>query len=71
MIIFLKQNGIQANLGAQAVHMMTFFKQKYKYQSQDFRNSSIAYKHGLALPMGDQLSQGDVEEIGRIINLFS
>ena len=67
---FLNQHGIQSNFGAQALHRMSFFKEKYKYVPGDFRNSSIAYEHGLALPMGDHLCRRDIEEIGRVLKSF-
>lgn len=70
LIKFFNQHDIQANLGAQALHMMAFFREKYQYESRDFRNSSIAYKHGLALPMGDHLCRGDIEEIRRVLELY-
>lgn len=47
----LKENGIETNLGAYAIHNQKYYKEKYQYDDIEFRNSILAYKQGLALPL--------------------
>ncbi|WLR50588.1 DegT/DnrJ/EryC1/StrS family aminotransferase [Bacillus tianshenii] len=59
----LKDKGIESNLGAQAVHLMYHYKNKYSYIPRDFPNASRLYQNGLALPLHPQLSEEDVNYI--------
>lgn len=56
----LKENGIETNLGAQALHCLTYYKEKYCLEENDYPNAAIAYKQGLALPVGNYLTEKDV-----------
>ena len=44
----LKENGIETNLGAQALPCLTYYKNKYNLRKNDFPNALKAYKKGLA-----------------------
>lgn len=58
----LKKYDIETNLGAQSIHCLDFYKNKYPQMAQR-HNGNIAerlYKYGLALPFHQNLSQNDV-----------
>lgn len=59
-IATLKTKGIETNLGAHALNYLTYYKKKYKYKVKDFPYASVAYKQGLALPMGDHLKGKEI-----------
>jgi len=59
----LKEKGIQSNIGAQAIHMLTYYREKYSFDSTDFPFAEAAYKSGLALPIGHHVSESDVAYI--------
>lgn len=63
----LKQAGIETNLGAQALHCLAYYSQKYGYRPDDFPNAATAYTSGLALPMGWHLSDKEIETVARAI----
>nr|WP_242851563.1 DegT/DnrJ/EryC1/StrS family aminotransferase [Clostridium sp. DMHC 10] len=56
----LKENGVESNLGAYAVHCQSYYRNKYKLNDENFQNSLYSYKKGLALPMYYEL---DLKEI--------
>jgi perosamine synthetase len=59
----LKAYGIEANLGAQALHVLPFYKRKYDYGPSDFPRAFKAWRQGLALPMGPHLSNENIDYI--------
>ena len=63
LIVNLHENGVQTNFGAHALHCLTYFREKYNYEDNNFPVARQAYKKGLALPIGDHLKNGDIEFI--------
>ncbi|NOQ21693.1 MAG: aminotransferase class I/II-fold pyridoxal phosphate-dependent enzyme [Candidatus Aegiribacteria sp.] len=63
LIVNLRDNGVQTNFGAHALHCLTYFREKYGYEDIDFPISKQAYKNGLALPLGDHLKNEDIKFI--------
>ncbi len=59
LIVRLKENGIETNYGAYALNALTYYKEKYGYKESDCPGAYRAYKHGLALPMGNHVSEDD------------
>jgi perosamine synthetase len=59
----LKSRQIETNLGAQAIHMLSFYRKKYGYKTDDFPNAARAYKSGLALPIGHHVNKDDLDYI--------
>jgi Predicted pyridoxal phosphate-dependent enzyme apparently involved in regulation of cell wall biogenesis len=51
----LKDNGVETNFGAYAVHKEFYYREKYGYNSCHFKNSLIANKSGLALPLHTEM----------------
>jgi dTDP-4-amino-4,6-dideoxygalactose transaminase len=55
--------GIQTNLGAQAIHMLSYYAHKYSYSPDDFPNARKAYIQGLALPIGHHINHENIDFI--------
>jgi len=56
----LLTQGIQSNLGAQAIPCLTYYREKYHYLETDFPNAVSAFTHGLVLPLGPHLTENDI-----------
>ena len=67
-ISHLKSNGIETNLGAQGLHLLPFYKNKYEYAASDFPQASRAFQHGLALPIGAHVAEGDIDFIAETMD---
>ena len=61
----LRGKGVETNLGAQALHCLTFFAEKYGYQPNDYPNAKSAYESGLALPLGNHLKKNETEKYAK------
>lgn len=48
----------------QPVPRMTYYKNKYGYNSEKFKNAEILSDHSIALPVGPHLSKQDMQTIG-------
>lgn len=59
----LKEEGVEANLGAQALHVLPFYRAKYKYDPSDYPQALQACRQGLALPVGSHLSGDNIDYI--------
>jgi perosamine synthetase len=59
----LKLAGIETNLGAQALHCLSFYRKKYRYTESRFPNAARAYRQGLALPMSQALRESDIRTV--------
>lgn len=60
IITELKNKGIQANLGAQALHELSYFKNKYHFSKNDFPIASELYHQGLVLPLYGKLNEEQI-----------
>lgn len=67
----LREQGIECNYGAYPLHSLTYYKQKYSYNSSEFINSLIAFKQGIALPLHSRLSNSDVQYVIDKMNLLT
>ncbi len=67
----LRTKGIECNIGAQALHVLQYYKNKYQFEPDNFPNAYKAYTQGLALPLGQHLESDDIpyicNELKRII----
>ncbi|WP_203363281.1 DegT/DnrJ/EryC1/StrS aminotransferase family protein [Bacillus sp. REN10] len=63
----LKDAGIETNLGAQAIHMLAYYKEKFNYNDKDYPNANASYQQGLAFPLHPELTK---QEIHYVINEF-
>lgn len=51
IMLYLEKNNIQTRQGTHAVHMLDYYKQKYRFRDKDFKNACIADKHSISLPL--------------------
>lgn len=65
LISYLNEKGVQTNYGANALHCLTYYKEKYGYEGNDFPVARQAYENGLALPCGNHLKNGDIDFVAR------
>ncbi len=71
LMVYLLGNGVQSNYGAQCMPCMTYYKNKYKHNSEiKFPNAYKAYSCGLAIPLYENLSIEEVEYIINLLNKF-
>ncbi len=59
----LREEGVEAALGAQALHILPFYKARYGYVPSDYPQALRACRQGLALPVGSHLNGEDVDAI--------
>ena len=68
----LAARGVQANLGAQALHRLRYYHTRYKRTDADYPISSQLYDCGLVLPLYGKLEEKDIKtvskELKKIIN---
>lgn len=55
----LRASGIETNLGAHALNCLTYFRRKYGFDEQAYPNASVAWRSGLALPLGGHCRPDD------------
>jgi dTDP-4-amino-4,6-dideoxygalactose transaminase len=67
LIVKLKENGIETNYGAYALNALTYYREKYGYKDSDCPGAYRAYKHGLALPMGNHISEDDARFVAAAV----
>lgn len=71
LMAYLKKHNVFCNYGAQCIPAMTFYKGKYNLDVQNkYVNSYRAYTDGLALPLGELLTEIEVRCISKLINDF-
>jgi perosamine synthetase len=68
------KNGIQSNLGAQALSSLDYYKNKYEFLISDYPVSTMLYNSGLVLPLYGKLKSTDIvfiaETLKSIINNY-
>jgi len=68
---YLRKNNIEVNIGAQAIHILQYFAEKYHAKAKDHKEAIQAFHYGLAFPIGSHISNEDVLTITRLINHYS
>lgn len=68
MISKLKKYGIETNYGAYAINTLSYYKKKYRFNNSEYQNSFIAFKQGLALPIGKHVGKKEINFIVSKIN---
>jgi perosamine synthetase len=59
LISELKSKGIETNLGAQALHMLKYYKEKYDYSKQEYLVAAELFEQGLAIPLHSHMKKTD------------
>lgn len=70
LIAYLKREGVETNIGAQAIHCIGYYKNRYCYRAHDYPNAATAFTQGLALPMGTHITEDDVKSIAAKLASF-
>ena len=63
----LKRFAIESNFGAHALHVIPYYKERYSYSDKDFPNALLAYRQGLALPIGPHITIKKVNYICKML----
>jgi dTDP-4-amino-4,6-dideoxygalactose transaminase len=63
----MAENGVETNLGAQALHQLAFFKNRYGFKADDFKAASLFFRKGLVLPLYGKLSRDDIHFISQTL----
>jgi dTDP-4-amino-4,6-dideoxygalactose transaminase len=63
VITALGEKGVQANLGAQAINCLSYYRGKYGWGPDTCPVATRLYSHGLALPLHGQMVEGDVLQV--------
>jgi perosamine synthetase len=63
LIRHLKEQGVETILGAQALHILPYYKTKYGYAPSDYPQALRAFRQGLALPMGSHVTGDNIDTI--------
>ncbi len=63
LIKCLRESEIETNVGAYALHMLTYYKKKYSFIDEDYPNSYRLYRSGLVLPLYGKLSEKEVDYV--------
>lgn len=57
------ESDIETNIGAQAVTELSYYKSKYNLYTWSYANAITAYNQGIALPIGNHLTQKQLDHI--------
>ncbi len=58
---------IETNIGAQAIHMLAYYKEKYGYNEEEFPVAHKLYKNGLALPLYSELQLQEIQYVSKTL----
>ena len=59
----LRDRGIETNVGAYALHILEYFRQKYGHHLSKFPCARLLHEQGLVLPIYGKLKKKDIEFI--------
>ena len=63
VIIALGKRGVQANLGAQAINCLSYYRDKYAWGPESCPVAARLYSHGLALPLHGGMDETHVRQV--------
>lgn len=68
----LREQGVGCNYGAQCMPAQQYFLRKYGYDAPNqFPNAFRAWTRGLAIPLYEKLSAGEIRRIAQILNTLT
>ncbi len=59
----LSELGVESTVGGYAIHMLSYYKDKYNYSSEDFPNAKYLHKHSFATPIYNGMKDEDIEYV--------
>jgi dTDP-4-amino-4,6-dideoxygalactose transaminase len=71
LMVYLKENGVLTNYGAQCIPATKFYKEKYSIDAEkNYPNAYEAYTCGLAIPLYEKLTEKQIKYISKLLNNF-
>jgi len=64
---FLKNEGIEVNIGTYALHILTYYSKKYGYSPEDYPNAYELYTKSIALPFYNEISETEIRHVVEIL----
>lgn len=68
LIGMLREKNIETNLGAQALHVLAYYRDRYAFAPDDLPNALRLYQSGLVLPLYGKLDVADIEYVSETIS---
>jgi len=59
----LQQKGIATRPGTHAVHMLSFYKEKYGIQAEDFPGAKACDENTMAIPLHNKMVKEDFDYV--------
>lgn len=63
----LEKEGIATRPGTHAIHLLSFYAQKFEIKQSDFPNSKIADETTMAIPLHNRLTRDDQDRVIRAL----
>ncbi len=63
----LDHAGVESTLGAYALHMQPYYRRKYGLDASRFPNSRMAFRHSLALPIHQHMTETDARTVANVL----
>ena len=63
----LDKKGVSTRPGTQAVHMLHYYKKKYKIKDKDLSNSKYCYENTMAIPLYNGITKRELSFIVKCI----
>jgi len=60
---YLHKAGIEASVGAYALHLLTFYRAKYGFPPPEYSNAEELFLRGIALPFYNGITEQQVQEV--------
>jgi perosamine synthetase len=67
----LLTKGVQTRPGTQALHMLTYYAQRYNLKPEDYPGTEFVFKQSVALPMHNQLTTTDQKRVIEVIRALA
>lgn len=64
---YLQSKGISTRPGTHAVHMLTYYQEKYGFRPKDFPGAMNANNHSMAIPLHNRMEEEDYHYVVDII----
>jgi dTDP-4-amino-4,6-dideoxygalactose transaminase len=67
LIATLRERGVETNLGAQAIHCLAHYRERYGWDRDAFPVAAELYERGLALPLFAGLRPDEVDRVAELL----
>ena len=63
----LQEKGVSTRPGTHAVHMLSYYRNKYKHKASDFPGAALANDCSMAIPLHNRMSPEDYQYVVNVI----